>query len=112
MERIMDAPYNLTTGLPEQVSFRGLNAGAGFIRAVARAVAPIRAWIEKQHRIDQIERTLNRRSDRQLADMGLTREDIPAVARGLPLATPRREFDNSTRSAAKPVSLMPLAMMR
>ncbi len=108
----MDAPYNLVTGLPEQVSFRGLNVGNGIVRAVSRAIAPIRAWIEKQHRIDQIERTLNRRSDRQLADMGLTREDIPAVARGLPLATPRGEFDNSVRTTAKPVSLIPLAMMR
>jgi hypothetical protein len=44
--------------------------------------------------------------------MGLTREDIPAVARGLPLATPRGEFDNSVRTTAKPVSLIPLAMMR
>jgi len=103
MERIMDAPYNFVTGLPEQVSFRGPDVGGLFAR--------VSGWFAKQRRIDQITRTLNRRSDRQLADMGLTREDIPRVARGLPLVTPRSEFDGSVREQSTPV-LLPLAMFR
>jgi uncharacterized protein YjiS (DUF1127 family) len=108
MERIMDAPYNLTTGLPEQVSFRALNVG----RSAGGLFARIGAWFAEQRRIDEITRTLNRRTDRQLADMGLTRDDIRNVARGLPLATPRQEFDASARPTVRPVSLMPLALMR
>jgi hypothetical protein len=55
---------------------------------------------------------LNRRTDRQLADMGLTRADIYFVARGRPLPSPRAEFDDSARLADRPVSVLPLAMLR
>ncbi len=103
----MDAPYDLTTGLPEQVSFRGLNVG----NDVSRFVAAVAAWFARHHRIDRITRTLNQRSDRQLADMGLTRDDIPAVARGLPVP-PRHEYDGSARPTVKPVSILPIALMR
>jgi len=108
MERIMDAPYNLTTGLPERVSFPDLSIDSG----IARLFARVSNWFAQQRRIDEITRTLSRRTDRQLADMGLTREDIPTVARGLPLPTPRREFDASVRPTVKQISLLPLAMMR
>ncbi len=100
----MNAPYNIATGLPEQVSFRGPDLGG--------LTSRVSAWFARQRKIDQISRTLNRRTDRQLADMGLTREDIPRVARGLPLTTPRAEFDDSVRSAERPVCLLPLALMR
>ncbi len=73
--------------------------------------APVAAWFARQHRIDQMIRTLNQRSDRQLADMGLSRADIPAVARGLPVP-PRHEYDDSARPTFRPVSILPIALMR
>ncbi len=103
----MDAPYDLTTGLPERVTFRGQTLGNG----LSQFFAPVAAWFARQHRIDQMIRTLNQRSDRQLADMGLSRADIPAVARGLPVP-PRHEYDDSARPTFRPVSILPIALMR
>jgi uncharacterized protein YjiS (DUF1127 family) len=41
-----------------------------------------RAWLANRGQIARITRELSCHSDRDLADMGLTRSDIPAVARG------------------------------
>ncbi len=104
----MDAPYNLATGLPEQVSFVGPAAKD----VLSRLLRPVTAWIVRRHRVDQISRALNRRTDRQLADMGLTRADIPAVARGLPAAAPRQEFDGSVKQTSPSIAVLPIALMR
>ena len=69
----MDLPYNVTNGRPEPVSLSGLASG----------FSALRTWTAERRRIGQITRELNRYSDRDLSDMGLTRGDIPAVARGL-----------------------------
>jgi uncharacterized protein YjiS (DUF1127 family) len=108
VERIMNAPYNLATGMPEHVAFRGPDVGG----LLARIAAAARTWVARQQQIDQITRTLNRRSDRQLADMGLTRADIYFVARGKPLPAQRAAFDDSARPTVRPVPVLPLALMR
>jgi uncharacterized protein YjiS (DUF1127 family) len=69
----MEALYNTATGLPETVTFSGTKFGFGRIGQ----------WINERRRISRIARELNRYSDRDLADMGMTRGDIPAVARGV-----------------------------
>ena len=81
----MDAPYDLATGLPERVSFASAEGGSGLDRALARGLALVSAWIADRQRVAVITRTLNRRSDHLLADMGLDRGDIAAVARNQPL---------------------------
>ena len=68
----MIAPYDVTTGLPHAVSLQGFSLG----------FARVGAWIAERRKIARITRELNRYSVRDLADMGLTRGDIPAVARG------------------------------
>jgi uncharacterized protein YjiS (DUF1127 family) len=73
MERIMDAPYDTTTGFPRSVSFAGSSFGLGRIGT----------WISERRRIARVTRELAYYSDRDLADMGLTRGEIPLVARGL-----------------------------
>ncbi len=50
-----------------------------FIRAIPQLV---RAWIARQRRILKVTTELNRYSDHGLADLGLSRSDIYAVARG------------------------------
>jgi len=67
----MDAPYDTTTGYPQTVGFAALGFGR------------IGDWIAERRRLSRTIRELNAYSDRELADMGLTRNDIPLVARGL-----------------------------
>ncbi len=73
----MDAPYDITTRRAEAVSLTG--PSLLFNR--------INEWLAERRRVGQISRELYRYADRDLADMGLTRGDIPAVARG---SLPRR----------------------
>ncbi len=68
----MDAPYDATTGHPDTISFRDVSTGFGRIGV----------WLAERRKIGRLTRELNRYSDRDLGDMGLTRGDIPAVARG------------------------------
>lgn len=42
----------------------------------------VRDWLARRREIARIEFELGTYSDRHLADLGLTRGDIPAVARG------------------------------
>jgi uncharacterized protein YjiS (DUF1127 family) len=47
-----------------------------------RAVLAALRRLHEAHRAHRVATELSRFSDRQLADLGLTRGDIPAVARG------------------------------
>ncbi|HEX3346770.1 MAG TPA: DUF1127 domain-containing protein [Acetobacteraceae bacterium] len=67
----MDAPYDTTTGYPHTITM----AGTGFGR--------IGRWLSERRRIGRTMAELQRYTDRELADMGLARSDIPLVARGL-----------------------------
>ncbi len=42
----------------------------------------LRRWLHRQREIARVTRELSVHTDRELHDMGLTRGDIPAVARG------------------------------
>ena len=66
----MDAPYQTTTRYPQSLVFAGFNLDR------------IGRWIGERRRIARTVRELETYSDRELADMGLSRTDIPAVARG------------------------------
>lgn len=68
----MDAPYDITTRRAEPVSFSGPSL----------LLSRVGTWLGERRKVSQITRELGRYSDRDLADMGLTRGDIPAVARG------------------------------
>ena len=61
----------LTTNTAEQSGIRGF-----FDRVKASLVRGFNTYIESQSRMDQVTR-LNAKSDAQLAEMGLRREDIP-----------------------------------
>ncbi|MBV9538483.1 MAG: DUF1127 domain-containing protein [Acidisphaera sp.] len=66
----MDAPYDITTELEHRIAQGGPGIGR------------IAAWFAERRRIGRTVAELRHYTDRELADMGLTRADIPAVARG------------------------------
>jgi uncharacterized protein YjiS (DUF1127 family) len=50
---------------------------------IANITARVREWIENRRQIARITMELDMHSDHALADMGLSRGDIYAVARGM-----------------------------
>lgn len=67
----MDVPYNVVTGQPEAASLQGFTLPRR-----------IRAWLAGRRAAARVAAELQQYSDRELLDIGLTRADIPAVARG------------------------------
>jgi uncharacterized protein YjiS (DUF1127 family) len=59
-----------------------LAAFDGFAGAPRTIRNRVRGWLARRREIARIEFELNTYSDRHLADLGLTRGDIPMVARG------------------------------
>jgi uncharacterized protein YjiS (DUF1127 family) len=57
---------------------KGSAIGAGF----ARALNALQVWRERRREIARLTRELQTYSDRELAEIGLCRGDIPDVARG------------------------------
>ena len=72
----MDAPYDITNGRIEPVSFQIFFAGW------SNAGARVRAWLTTRREIADATWRLEALGERELADIGVTRADIPAVARG------------------------------
>ena len=69
----------LSTLLPSTMAFRGLTA---FKSKQAELRLKRQRARAQQDEIFRIERELDGCTDRQLADLGLSRSEIPAVARG------------------------------
>jgi uncharacterized protein YjiS (DUF1127 family) len=57
--------------------------GAGYSVRGATLRSRLAAWNERRKTIARVTRELNTYTERQLADLGLNRSDIPDVARGL-----------------------------
>jgi uncharacterized protein YjiS (DUF1127 family) len=72
----MDAPYDFTNGRIEPVSFQF------FSTAWSRTGACLAAWMAARMEISAVTWRLESLGERELADIGVTRADIPAVARG------------------------------
>jgi uncharacterized protein YjiS (DUF1127 family) len=71
----MDAVYGTTAGYSRTtIGTTGATGETGFGR--------FGAWLAERRRAARTKRELMAYSDRELADMGLTRADIPRVARG------------------------------
>ncbi len=75
------------TPVPECVTDAGRDicpggAAAAFPRQLPTTLFRVRAWFAARRRIHRVVRELSLHSDRDLADMGLSRSDIPIVARG------------------------------
>ena len=58
------------------------NAETGFGLLSNTIAGRFRAWREQRRKIDRITTELNCYTDRELADLGLSRGDIHSVARG------------------------------
>ena len=72
----MDAPYDITNGRTKPASFQFLSA------SWSSASARVAAWFAARREIAAVTWRLEGLGERDLADIGLTRADIPAVARG------------------------------
>lgn len=59
-----------------------VTARGGFLAGLASVPAQFVAWVEKRRRVATAIRELSWHSDRELADLGVSRGDIVAVAEG------------------------------
>jgi uncharacterized protein YjiS (DUF1127 family) len=60
----------------------GAVRGATSVSAFDRLAANFRAWRERRREIARITRELECYTDRELAELGFCRSDIPDIARG------------------------------